>query len=68
MKIRPTISVNIINTCHVGFHVDISSTENVIDCNPKSPSCEPKVGASDTLAENSRVLKSHGLMALCNVP
>ena len=40
---------NIVHTCHVRFHVDFSSTENVMGCGSKLPSCKPKVGAHDTL-------------------
>ena len=64
MRNSPTISTNIIHTCHMGFHVDFSSTRNVMDYNPKLPSRKPKVRACDTCKdENSRILKSHGLMA-----
>ena len=40
---------HIFHTCHVEFHVNFSSTENVMECDPKLPSCKPKVEAHDTL-------------------
>ena len=40
---------NIIYTCHVGFHVDFSSTKDVMSCSSKLASCKPKVGARETL-------------------
>lgn len=44
-----TTPVNIKHTCHMEFHVDFPSTRKVMGCNPKLPSCKPKVGACDTL-------------------
>ena len=40
----PTIMASIVHTCRVGFHVDFSSTKNVMGCGPKLPSCKPKAG------------------------
>ena len=40
---------NIIHTCHVEFHVDFSSTRDVMGCGPKLPSCKPKLGAHNTV-------------------
>ena len=53
------------NIVHMGFHVEFSSTSNVIGYDSKLSSWKPKQG-SMTLStnENSRVLKSHGLMSL----
>lgn len=36
-------------TCQVGFHVDFSSTANVVGCSPKLPSCKPKARVRGTL-------------------
>ena len=40
-----------IHTCHVGFHVDFSSTEDIMNRGPKLPLCKPKQqgGGGDTL-------------------
>ena len=57
------ILANIVHTCQVGFHVDLSSTKNVMSYGPKVLLCNPQAGARDTLtSENSRILKTHGLM------
>ena len=47
----PTIPTNVIHTCNVGFHVDYSSTENIMGLGPKISSYKPKVEAHDTLNE-----------------
>jgi hypothetical protein len=65
-KIPPTISANIIHTCHVGFHVVFSYTITVMGCSPKLPSCKPNLKREGPMTlstnENPRILKSHGLI------
>ena len=51
MKEFPTIPANIIHTCHMGFHVDFSSSEIVMGCGPKLLSCKAKVGTHDPLKQ-----------------
>ena len=49
------ILANIVHTCQVGFHVDLSSTKNVMSYGPKVLLCNPQAGARDTLtSENSK--------------
>lgn len=56
---------HIMHTCHVGFHVDFSFTENVVGCNSKLPSCNPKARAHDTLnqleSKDSQEAKPKGI-------
>lgn len=54
----PSIPANTIHSCHVGSHENFSSIKTFVSCSSKLPSCNPKVGPY----ENSRILKSHGLM------
>ena len=67
----PTIPANIIHICHVGFHVDFSSSENVMRCGPKPPSCKSKADGRVTLNQwefkefsrtrAQRLSRKHGL-------
>lgn len=45
LEIFPTFLINIIHTCHVEFHVDLSSGEDVVGCGQNYPSCKPETGA-----------------------
>ena len=49
LKKLPIITASIVHTYRMGFHVDFSSAEDVMGCGPNLPSCNPKVGADDTL-------------------
>lgn len=49
LKKFPTFPANIIHTCHVEFHVDLSSSEDVVGCGQTYPSCKPETGARATL-------------------
>jgi hypothetical protein len=52
------------HTCPLKFHVDFSSTKNVMDCGSNYPHVNLKLGPMTLLInENTRILKSHGLIA-----
>ena len=50
LKKLPTIPTHIVHTCHVGFHVDSSSTEVVMGSASKVLSCKPTTGVHVTLS------------------
>ena len=63
-KNNSIIPANIIHTCHVGFCVDASSTQNVMVV-VHNYSCKPTMGlVTLSTNENARIFKSHRLMAL----
>ena len=50
--LKPCNYMYILKKRHEKFQIDFSSTQNVMDCSPKLPSCKPKVKAHDTLDDS----------------
>ena len=59
----PTIMANIIHTCHVEFHIDFSSTENVQVVVQNYPRVNLKRGRmTPSINENLKILQNLGLI------